>query len=158
MKHGKEPPLTGEITIKARTSLDDYTKTMIWLECTTTETYHHFEVPEACKYHQSQYHPRSISRSWKPIIILTMGQNYQLPPNELGVPKEPTKRDKIGRRMTRFSVLKDVLDLQSFNNILLRFIIEQIYNKNEVYAGTCDSHQTVPKLQMQRKRMGYYWP
>lgn len=41
---GKAPEIMGETTIEAKAPSREYTKPMTWLECTTVETYHHFEV------------------------------------------------------------------------------------------------------------------
>lgn len=47
----KNHHLQGKLPLKLEFVWIDYTKTIIWLECTTIETYHHFKVSEACKYH-----------------------------------------------------------------------------------------------------------
>lgn len=72
----------------------------------------------------------------------------------------PTKRIEIRRWSTKFVVLKGLPYQRSLDGILLRCIACTGIHEalSEVHSSICGAHQSGPKLYMQIKRLGYYWP
>ncbi|KAK2998436.1 hypothetical protein RJ639_023912 [Escallonia herrerae] len=76
------------------------------------------------------------------------------------LPDDRAKRAEVRRRSVQFVMWKDILYKRSLDGMLLRCIakdeVEDVMK--EVHSRTCGAHQSGPKLQMQIKRSGYYWP
>ncbi|KAK3024797.1 hypothetical protein RJ639_044107 [Escallonia herrerae] len=76
------------------------------------------------------------------------------------LPDDRAKRAEVRRRSVQFVMWKDTLYKRSLDGMLLRCFakdkVEEVMR--EVYSGACGGHQSAPKLQMQIKRLGYYWP
>ena len=76
------------------------------------------------------------------------------------LPNDRAKRTEVRRRVIQFLMWKDVLYKRSLDGILMRCIGKEEIQEvmREIHAGVCGAHQTGPKLKMQIKRLGYYWP
>ncbi|KAK3023354.1 hypothetical protein RJ639_042752 [Escallonia herrerae] len=76
------------------------------------------------------------------------------------LPDDRAKRTEVRRCSIQFVMWKDILYKRSLDGMLLRCIakdeVEDVMK--EVHSGSCGAHQSGPKLQMQIKRLGYYWP
>ncbi|KAK2984212.1 hypothetical protein RJ640_006671 [Escallonia rubra] len=76
------------------------------------------------------------------------------------LPDDRAKRVEVRRRSVQFVMWKNTLYKRSMDGMLLKCIakdeVEEVMK--EVHSGTCGAHQSGPKLQMQIKCLGYYWP
>ncbi|PIN22256.1 hypothetical protein CDL12_05035 [Handroanthus impetiginosus] len=63
-------------------------------------------------------------------------------------PQDPLHRPEICQRASRFILSKDTLYHRSFEENAMA----------EAYPGICGAYQLGPKLYLQIKRIGYYWP
>ncbi|KAG9449459.1 hypothetical protein H6P81_009424 [Aristolochia fimbriata] len=76
------------------------------------------------------------------------------------LPVDLRERVRIRRTAPRFVFINDVLYRNSYEGLLLRCISseEGMQVLKETHAGICGAHQAGPKLYLQIKRLGYYWP
>ncbi|KAK2997595.1 hypothetical protein RJ639_025679 [Escallonia herrerae] len=76
------------------------------------------------------------------------------------LPDDRAKQAEVRRRSVQFVMWKDTLYKRSLDGMLLRCIVKDKVEEvmREVHSGACGAHQSGPKLQMQIKRLGYYWP
>ncbi|XP_058202937.1 uncharacterized protein LOC131317399 [Rhododendron vialii] len=76
------------------------------------------------------------------------------------LPEDKTKRAEVRRRATKFIMWKDALYKRSLDGMYMRCIANEQAHEvmAEVHSGVCGAHQSGPKLHMQLKRLGYYWP
>ncbi|XP_058221003.1 uncharacterized protein LOC131331154 [Rhododendron vialii] len=76
------------------------------------------------------------------------------------LPEDKAKRAEIRHRATKFIMWKDALYKRSLDGMYMRCIANEQAHElmAEVHSGVCGAHQSGPKLHMQLKRLGYYWP
>ncbi|GMQ02073.1 hypothetical protein CsSME_00048471 [Camellia sinensis var. sinensis] len=77
------------------------------------------------------------------------------------LPEDKVKRIEVRRRATKFILWKDgTLYKKSLDGMFMRCIAKERIQEvmTEIHAGVCGAHQSGPKLHMQLKRLGYYWP
>ncbi|XP_028074143.1 uncharacterized protein LOC114276559 [Camellia sinensis] len=76
------------------------------------------------------------------------------------LPEDKVKRIEVRRRAIKFILWKDGLYKKSLDGIYMRCIAKELIQEvmAEIHAGVCGAHQSGPKLHMQLKRLGYYWP
>ncbi|KAG9458860.1 hypothetical protein H6P81_003368 [Aristolochia fimbriata] len=70
------------------------------------------------------------------------------------------ERVHIRRTAPTYVFVNDVLYMRSYEGLLLRCLSKEEGQQvlKETHAGICGAHQAGPKLHMQVKRLGYYWP
>ncbi|KAG9442397.1 hypothetical protein H6P81_018251 [Aristolochia fimbriata] len=92
------------------------------------------------------------SEDWREPII-----NF-LPHSTL--PVDLRERVQIRRTAPRYVFINDVLYRRSYEGLLLRCLSKQegLQVLKETHGGICGAHQAGPKLHLQVKRLGYYWP
>ncbi|XP_028081100.1 uncharacterized protein LOC114282592 [Camellia sinensis] len=74
---------------------------------------------------------------------------------------DKVKRIEVRHRATKFVLWKDgTLYKRSLDGMYMRYIAKKCIQEVmvEIHAGVSGAHQSGPKLHMQLKRLGYYWP
>ncbi|KAG9458279.1 hypothetical protein H6P81_002787 [Aristolochia fimbriata] len=76
------------------------------------------------------------------------------------LPVDLRERVQICRTAPRYVFISDVLYRRSYEGLLLRCLSKEegLQVLKETHGGICDAHQAGPKLHLQVKRLGYYWP
>ncbi|XP_028060408.1 uncharacterized protein LOC114264016 [Camellia sinensis] len=75
--------------------------------------------------------------------------------------EDKVKRIEVRRRATKFVLWKDgTLYKRYLDGMFMQCIAKERIQEAmaEIHAGVCGAHQSGPKLHMQLKRLGYYWP
>ncbi|KAG9442524.1 hypothetical protein H6P81_018378 [Aristolochia fimbriata] len=69
-------------------------------------------------------------------------------------------RVQIRRAAPKYIFINDVLHRRSYEGLLLRCLSKEegLQVLKETHGGICGAHQAGPKLHLQVKRLGYYWP
>ncbi|KAG9458868.1 hypothetical protein H6P81_003376 [Aristolochia fimbriata] len=71
-------------------------------------------------------------------------------------------RDRVQSRRVapRYVFINEVLYRRSYEGLLLRCLSKEEGQQvlKETHSGICGAHQVGPKLHLQVKRLGYYWP
>ncbi|KAG9442418.1 hypothetical protein H6P81_018272 [Aristolochia fimbriata] len=70
------------------------------------------------------------------------------------------ERVQIRRTAPRYVFINDVLYRRSYEGLLLLCLSKEegLQVLKETHGGICGAHQAGPKLHLQVKRLGYYWP
>ncbi|KAG9447196.1 hypothetical protein H6P81_013324 [Aristolochia fimbriata] len=76
------------------------------------------------------------------------------------LPVDLRERVQIRRTAPRYVFFNDVLYRRSYEGLLLRCLSKEegMQVLKETHGGICGAHQAGPKLHLQVKRLGYYWP
>ncbi|KAG9459165.1 hypothetical protein H6P81_003673 [Aristolochia fimbriata] len=76
------------------------------------------------------------------------------------LPADLRERVHIRRAAPRYIFVNDVLCRRSYEGLLLCCLSKEegLQVLKETYSGICGTHQAGPKLHLQVKRLGYYWP
>ncbi|KAG9442434.1 hypothetical protein H6P81_018288 [Aristolochia fimbriata] len=76
------------------------------------------------------------------------------------LPVDLRERVQIHRIAARYVLINDVLYRRSYEGVLHRCLSKQegLQVLKEIHGGICGAHQAGPKLHLQVKRLGYYWP
>ncbi|KAG9447252.1 hypothetical protein H6P81_013380 [Aristolochia fimbriata] len=76
------------------------------------------------------------------------------------LPVDLRERVQIRRTAPRYVFINDVLYQRSYEGLLLRCLSKEegLQVLKETHGGICGAHQAGPKLHLQVKRLGYYWP
>ncbi|KAG9444536.1 hypothetical protein H6P81_015876 [Aristolochia fimbriata] len=76
------------------------------------------------------------------------------------LPVDLRERVQIRRTAPRYIFINDVLYRRSYEGLLLRCLSKEegLQVLKETHGGICGAHQAGPKLHLQVKRLGYYWP
>ncbi|KAG9444832.1 hypothetical protein H6P81_016172 [Aristolochia fimbriata] len=76
------------------------------------------------------------------------------------LPVDLRERVQIFRTAPRYVFINDVLYRRSYEGLLLRCLSKEegLQVLKETHGGICGAHQAGPKLHLQVKRLGYYWP
>ncbi|KAG9453464.1 hypothetical protein H6P81_006368 [Aristolochia fimbriata] len=76
------------------------------------------------------------------------------------LPVDLRERVQIRRTAPRYVFINDVLYRRSYEGLLLRCLSKEegLQVLKETHGGICGAHQVGPKLHLQVKRLGYYWP
>ncbi|KAG9446524.1 hypothetical protein H6P81_012652 [Aristolochia fimbriata] len=70
------------------------------------------------------------------------------------------ERVQIRRGTPKYVFIHDILYRRSYEGLLLRCLSKEEGSLvlKETHSGICGAHQAGPKLHLQVKRLGYYWP
>ncbi|KAG9444917.1 hypothetical protein H6P81_016257 [Aristolochia fimbriata] len=76
------------------------------------------------------------------------------------LPVDLRERVQIRRTAPRYIFINDVLYRRSYEGLLLRCLSKEegLQVLKETHGGMCSANQAGPKLHLQVKRLGYYWP
>ncbi|KAG9450353.1 hypothetical protein H6P81_010318 [Aristolochia fimbriata] len=76
------------------------------------------------------------------------------------LPEEPKARAYVRRVAPKFCLFNNILYRRSYDGILLRCVSKEEGQAllSEAHGGICGAHQAGPKLHLQVKQLGYYWP
>ena len=101
------------------------------------------------------------------LVVTTKGENEEDWPKPFiaylqhgRLPEDKVKRIEVRRRATKFVLWKDGLYKRSLDGMYRWCIAKERIQEvmAEIYVGVYGAHQSGPKLHMQLKRLGYYWP
>ena len=76
------------------------------------------------------------------------------------LPEEKSLAMQLKKRAMRFTLVNDILYRRSYDQLLLRCLSKEESEQamHEVHSGSCDAHQSGPKMRLKIKHIGYYWP
>ncbi|KAG9447255.1 hypothetical protein H6P81_013383 [Aristolochia fimbriata] len=76
------------------------------------------------------------------------------------LPVDLRERVQIRRAAPKYVFIHDILYWRSYEGLLLRCLSKEegLQVLKETHSGICGAHQAGPKLHLQTKRLGYYWP
>ncbi|KAG9446928.1 hypothetical protein H6P81_013056 [Aristolochia fimbriata] len=76
------------------------------------------------------------------------------------LPVDLRERVQIRRAAPKYAFIHDILYRRSYEGLLLRCLSKEegLQVLKETHSGICGAHQAGPKLHLQVKRLGYYWP
>ncbi|KAG9458195.1 hypothetical protein H6P81_002703 [Aristolochia fimbriata] len=76
------------------------------------------------------------------------------------LPVDLRERVQIRRAAPKYVFINDVLYRRSYEDMLLHCLSKEEGSQvlKETHSGICGPHQVGPKLHLQIKRLGYYWP
>ncbi|KAG9458336.1 hypothetical protein H6P81_002844 [Aristolochia fimbriata] len=76
------------------------------------------------------------------------------------LPVDLRERVQIRRAAPKYVFIHDILYRRSYEGLLLRCLSKEegLQVLKETHSGICGAHQAGPKLHLQTKRLGYYWP
>ncbi|KAG9442391.1 hypothetical protein H6P81_018245 [Aristolochia fimbriata] len=76
------------------------------------------------------------------------------------LPIDLRERVQIRRAAPKYVFIHDILYRRSYEGLLLRCLSKEEGSQvlKETQSGICGAHQAGPKLHLQVKRLGYYWP
>ncbi|KAG9458147.1 hypothetical protein H6P81_002655 [Aristolochia fimbriata] len=76
------------------------------------------------------------------------------------LPEELKARAYVRRVAPKFCLFNNTLYRRSYDGILLRCVSKEEGQAllSEAHGGICGAHQAGPKLHLQVKQLGYYWP
>ncbi|KAG9445059.1 hypothetical protein H6P81_016399 [Aristolochia fimbriata] len=76
------------------------------------------------------------------------------------LPVDLRERVQLRRAAPKYVFINGILYRRSYEGLLLRCLSKQEGSQvlKETHSGICCAHQAGPKLHLQVKRLGYYWP
>ncbi|KAG9458214.1 hypothetical protein H6P81_002722 [Aristolochia fimbriata] len=106
------------------------------------------EIEESLPISASQ----SETRDWREPIVNFLRHGT--------LPVDLRERVQIRPAAPRYVFLHDILYRRSYEGLLLRCLSKEEGSQvlKETHIGICGAHQAGPKLHLQVKRLGYYWP